>query len=182
MLLMQALKAAQLMGNIPEAIFKHFFRKMAFHVCYCRFPFTPSTHPPEFQNDEILCFYTSKYRTSLVFCSAAQTLGQRGPSPSWNVRSQESFGDAFSASVMEKDSGDLPTRMLSGFPRCFAFCSPCCVSASTLSGAQPSALRYWRRLWYCYQWLPACKNKKNTFIVTIMKMPLQSTDIQFLIK
>lgn len=86
---MQALKAAQLMGNIPEAIFKHFFRKMAFHVCSCRFPFTPSTHPPQFQNDEILCFYTSKYRTSLVFCSAAQTLGQRGPSPLWNVRSQE---------------------------------------------------------------------------------------------
>lgn len=77
------------MGNIPEAIFKCFFRKMAFHVRYRGFPFTPSTHPSEFQNDEILFFYTSKYGTPLVFCSAAQTLGQRGPSPSWNVRSQE---------------------------------------------------------------------------------------------
>jgi len=77
------------MGNILEAILKCFFRKTAFHVCYCGFPFTPSTHSSEFQNDEILCFYTSKYGTSSVFCSAAQTLGQRGPLPSWNVRSQE---------------------------------------------------------------------------------------------
>lgn len=43
------------------------------------------------------------------------------------LESRQSFRDALSASVVEKDSGDLPTRMLLGFPGRFAFCSPCYV-------------------------------------------------------
>lgn len=167
------------MGNIPGAVFKCFFRQMAFHVCYCRCPFSPST---QFQNDKILCLYISKYRTSLAFCSAVQRLDRGVHCHRGMLESRQSFCDALSASVVEKDSGDLPTRMLSGFPGRFAFCLPCYVWAFAPSAAQPSALRCWTKLWYCYQWLPACKNKKCTFSVVIMKMHFQCEKTQFLPK
>lgn len=113
------------MGNIPEAIFRCFFRKMAFHVCYCGFPFTPSTHPSEFQDDEIFSFYTSKYGTSSVFCSAAQTLGQRDPSPLWNVGSQERVLVVLCQQVWwRKTQVIFPLGCFQAFPEALPFVRP----------------------------------------------------------
>lgn len=139
-------------------------------------PFYPSTWMPKWWNPLSLYLQIQDFLSILLRCTNKH-LDRGALRHHGMLESRQSFRDALSASVVEKDSGDLPTRMLLGFPGRFAFCSPCYVWAFALSGAQPSASRYWRKLWYCYQWLPACKNKKCTFIVVIMKMHPQCAKI-----